>query len=112
MPDRDELKLNIGLVIEGIRRLSVDDAADLMAEVADDLAGDRDDDMINGAILDGIRWGYAAAVTVEMGGGAMARIVTPGGIAVTHEWDSAKDAEAAIKAATAAILASRGAGNV
>ena len=58
---RDQLKSHITAALEGIRHLSVDDAADLIAEVADDLAGDRTEDMFNGAILDGIRWGYAAA---------------------------------------------------
>lgn len=103
---RDNLKAAIETVITGIQHLSVDDAADLIAEVADDIAGEND--LFNGAILDGIRWGYHAAVTVEMGGGAMVRVIEPGGIGITHEWASAKDAHPQIKAALAAIMASCG----
>ena len=76
---REHLKFHITAVAKGIRHMSVDPAADLLAEIADDLAGDRDDDMINGAILEGIRWGYAAAVSVERAGGAMMRVILPGG---------------------------------
>lgn len=100
---RDQLKSHIIAVLEGIRHMSVDDAADLLAEIADDLAGDRDDDMFNGAILEGIRWGYAAAVGVEMAGGAMLRVILPGGIQMTHEWASDAKAKPQIKAALAAL---------
>jgi len=104
---RDQLKSHIAAVIEGIRHLSVDDAADLIAEVTDDLAGDRAEDMFVGAILDGLRWGYHAAVTVEMGGGAILRVVLPGGIGITHEWARESDAQPQIKAALAAVQATR-----
>lgn len=105
---RDKLKDHITAVLEGLRHLSVDDAADLIAEVADDIAeGDRSDDAFNGAILDGLRWGYHAAVTVELGGGAMLRVSLPGGIGITHSWASENDAQPQIKAALAAMQASR-----
>ncbi|MBW7057282.1 hypothetical protein KY389_11360 [Paracoccus bogoriensis] len=96
---RSTLKDHITALIEGIRHLSVDDAADLLAEVADDLAEDQSEDMINGAILDGIRWGYAAAVSVEMGGGAMLRAILPGGCGITHEWADHAVAQPQIRAA-------------
>lgn len=35
---RDQLKSHIIAVLEGIRHMSVDDAVDLLSEVADDLA--------------------------------------------------------------------------
>ena len=65
---RNQLKDHIKAVLDGIGHLSVDDAADLIAEISDEIAEDRTQDAINGAILDGIRWGYVAAVLVEMGG--------------------------------------------
>ena len=96
---RGALKAHITAVLEGIRHLSVDDAADLLAEIADDLSEDRSEDMINGAILDGIRWGYTAAVTVEMGGGAMLRAILPGGCGITHQWAKEDVAQPQIRAA-------------
>ena len=62
---------------------------------------------VNGAILDGIRWGYVAAVSVEMGGGAMMRTILPGGIAMTHEWAKERDARPQIDAALDAIASAR-----
>lgn len=99
----DQLKDHIKAVIEGIRHLDVDAAADLIAEVADEIAEDRTEDAFNGAILDGIRWGYHAAVVVELGGGAMARFLMPGGIQITHGWARDADADIPIRAAMAAI---------
>ena len=96
---RGALKAHITAVLEGIRHLSVDDAADLLAEIADDLSEDRSEDLINGAILDGIRWGYTAAVTVEMGGGAMLRAILPGGCGITHQWAEEDVAQPQIRAA-------------
>ena len=104
---RHQLKAHIAAVVEGIQHLSVDDAADLLAEVADDLADDRTTDLCNGAILDGIRWGYAAAVQVELAGGAMLRVMLPGGIGITHEWADERKAQPQIKAALAALDGAR-----
>lgn len=104
---REQLKSHITAVIEGIRHLSVDDAADLIAEIGDDMADDRTEDLFVGAILDGLRWGYHAAVTVEMSGGAMLRVILPGGIGITHEWARESDAQPQIKAALAAVQATR-----
>ena len=95
---RNQLKDHIKAVLDGIRHLSVDDAADMIAEISDEIAEDRTQDAINGAILDGIRWGYVAAVSVEMGGGAMMRTILPGGIAMTHEWEKERDARPQIDA--------------
>jgi hypothetical protein len=100
---RDQLKDHIKAMLEGIKHLSVDDAADLLAEIGDEIAGDRTDDLFHGAILDGLRWGYHAAVVVEMGGGAMLRACLPGGVAITHEWADDADAQPQIKAALAAV---------
>ena len=104
---RDRLKYHIIATLDHLRTFTEDEAADLISEVADEIAGDRTDDMINGAILDGLRWGYAAAMTVELGGGAMLRVVMPGGVAITHEWGNADEAGHQIKAALAAIQTSR-----
>lgn len=107
---REQLKYHITAVLEGIRHLDVDAAADLIAEVADEIAEDSTEDMVNGAILDGLRWGYHAAVVVEMGGGALARFIMPGGVGITHEWARGADADPSIKAALAAIHDARGGG--
>ena len=104
---RDQLKRHIIQVTEGIRNLSVDDAADLISEIGDEIAEDRTEDAINGAILDGLRWGYASAVTVEMGGGAMLRVIVPGGVGITHEWSSERDAKRQLDAALDAIATVR-----
>lgn len=104
---RDSLKSHIKAVIEGIRHFDVESAADLIAEVADEISEDRAEDDINGAILDGIRWGYHAAVVVEMGGGAMLRVVLPGGIVITHDWAADNDARAQINAALDAVALTR-----
>ena len=104
---RDRLKRHIIQVTEGIRHLSVDDADDLIAEIGDEIAEDRTEDAINGAILDGLRWGYVAAVAVEMGGGAMLRVIVPGGVGITHEWSSERDAKRQLDAALDAIATVR-----
>ena len=104
---RTILKENIENVIEGLKHLIVDDAADLIAEVADEMAEGEQEDMFHGAILDGIRWGYAAAVNVELAGGAMLRVVLPGGTGITHEWTDEAKAQPQIRAALAALEATR-----
>lgn len=104
---RDQLKDHIKAMLEGIKHLSVDDAADLIAEIGDEIADGGADDLFHGAILDGLRWGYHAAVVVEMGGGAMLRVCLPGGVGITHEWARNADAEDQIKAALAAVQSNR-----
>lgn len=105
---RDQLKDHIKAMLEGIKHLSVDDAADLIAEIGDEIAEGGADDLFHGAILDGLRWGYHAAVVVEMGGGAMLRVCLPGGVGITHEWASNADADDQIKAALAAVQGRHG----
>lgn len=104
---REMLKSTIKTMIEGLKHLDLDAAADLIAEVADEMAEGGPDDLFNGAILDGIRWGYSAAVTVEIAGGAMVRVILPGGIGITHEWDSDEDAKPFVDAAMRAITSAR-----
>ena len=103
----DSLRDSIKAVLAGIRKKSVDDAADLLNDIGDDLAESPSEDCINGAILDGIRWGYETAVSVEMGGGAMLRISLPGGVGITHQWGSESTARAQIDAALDAIAVTR-----
>ena len=113
---REKLKDHIRAVVDGIKHLSVDDAADLIAEIADDendclppALFQRGEAMMNAAILDGLRWGYAAAVYVEMAGGAMVRFIMPGGSTITNEWEEEADADQPIKDALAAIHEARSA---
>lgn len=108
-----DLKEHIKAVVDGIRDMRVDDAADMLAEIGDEMSvGDKTDDMIVGAILDGIRWGYEAAVVVESCGGALARFIMPGGCGVTMHWSDSKKADPAIKAAIAAITDARSGASV
>ena len=104
---REVLKSNIAAVIEGLKHLDVDSATDLIHELADDMAEGGPEDLFHGAILDGIRWGYTAAVTVELGGGAMLRAILPGGCGITHQWADERDAQPQIKAALATLHSAR-----
>ena len=104
---REKLKSNIVAVIEGLRHLDVDSAADLIAEISDEIAEGFPEDLFNGAILDGIRWGYTASVQVEMGGGAMLRAILPGGVGITHQWADEDTAAPQIKAALANLHTAR-----
>lgn len=47
---------------------------------------DRSDHAVLESIIDGIRWGFNAAATVELGGGTMIRLRAPRGVCITHEW--------------------------
>lgn len=60
---------------------SIDAALDMLSE-----GHDRSDTLVAESILDGLRWGFRAAATVELGGGTMVRIRVPGGAGITHEW--------------------------
>ena len=104
---RETLKANIAAVIEGLKHMDVDAATDLIHELADDMAEGGPEDLFHGAILDGIRWGYTAAVTVELGSGAMLRVMLPGGICMTHQWADERDAQPQIKAALATLHSAR-----
>lgn len=58
---------------------------------------DRSDHAVIESIIDGIRWGFNAAATVELGGGTMIRLRAPGGVCITHEWlDAPSDAQKAL----------------
>lgn len=94
------LKRQIRAVLTGIKHLSVDEADDVIMAVCDE---SDPGDFMDAAILDGLRWGYRAAVTVELAGGALLRAIMPGGVAITHEWAVAADAEPKIEAAFAAL---------
>jgi len=60
---------------------AIDAASDILSESFDGL-----DAMVAESILDGLRWGFRAAATIELGGGTLIRIRAPGGVAITHEW--------------------------
>jgi hypothetical protein len=68
---------------------------------------ERDDDLYADSVIDGIRFGARAAVSVELAGGAMVRFIMPRGERITSEWAIHADAEDQIKAALAAIYAER-----
>lgn len=98
----------IRAIIDEAQRLSVDDFEAAINAASDDLqTGERDDDLYIESVLDGIRFGARAAVSVELAGGAMVRFVMPGGERITSEWAKHADAESQIKAALAAMHAER-----
>lgn len=49
-------------------------------------AADTSEHAVLESIIDGLRWGFYAAATVELGGGTMIRLRAPRGVAITHEW--------------------------
>lgn len=113
----EQLKSHIRAVIGALNRMepdAVDDLIfDLEAEMSDNAMeedpsdADATDLPAAQAILDGLRFGYRAAVTVEAGGGAMLRVIEPRGARITHEWALARLAEPQIKAALAAVMEAR-----
>ena len=104
----DRLKAAIETIIDESQRLGVEGFEHALDAVADEIAtGERDDDLFQESVIDGIRWGAHAAVTVELGGGAMLRVILPDGARITHEWASHADADPSIKAALAAVMAER-----
>lgn len=95
-------------LLAAARTEAVEDAANA---VSDRLAtGERGEDLVTEAILDGVRFGHRAAVAVELGGGLMVRILEPGGIRLTHEWGApgAEHRRALVAALVAAIAGMRG----
>jgi hypothetical protein len=68
---------------------------------------ERDDDLYADSVIDGIRWGARAAVIIELSGGAMLRVLMPGGARITHEWGNADEADTQIKAALDALDGAR-----
>lgn len=68
----------------------VESACDIASDILSEHGlGDVFSDAADESLLDGIRWGHRAAVTVERNGGAIIRIRTKGGRAVTHEYAKA-----------------------
>jgi len=57
-------------------------------QASDDLThnSDQGERLWRESVLDGLRWGYRAAASVEMAGSTILRIREPGGVAITHEW--------------------------
>lgn len=88
MPNKsDRLADAVRFVIDEAQRLTSDDFEAALDRVADEIAtGERDDDLYQESIIDGIRWGVRAAVCVEFGGGTILRVLSPGGVRITHEW--------------------------
>jgi hypothetical protein len=98
----------IRTIIDESQRLGIEDFEDALSAVSGDLScGERDDDLYADSVIDGIRWGARAAVTIELSGGAMLRVLMPGGVRITHEWGVHADADAQIKAALAAVMDGR-----
>lgn len=77
----------IRALVEYARDMEVDAFEDVISAASDDLAsGGRTYDRFTDSVLDGIRWGMRAAVTVELDGGTILRVRSPGGVGITHEW--------------------------
>lgn len=98
----------IRAIIDEIQRLGIEDFENALVAIGDDIeTGERDDDLFADAVIDGIRFGARAAVSVELAGGAMVRFIMPQGERITSEWAIHADAEDQIKAALAAMYAER-----
>lgn len=105
----DKLAQMIAALAGALTRCTVDQAEAAVNAASDMMTpDDRTDEAAIESVLDGIRWGARASVRVAISGGAVLRVITPG-FQITHEWDSAKDADAKIKAALAAALSDDGA---
>jgi hypothetical protein len=98
----------IRAIIDEIQRLGIEGFEDALSAVSGDLScGERDDDLYADSVIDGIRWGARAAVIIELSGGAMLRVLMPGGVRITHEWGNADEADTQIKAALDALDGAR-----
>lgn len=89
----------VRLDVETVER-AIDATSDLLS------TGERLEDLVADAILDGIRFGFRAAVHVEMAGGMMIRIIERGGIRLTNEFASGLESPrrvALVRAIEAAI---------
>lgn len=89
-------------LVAALRDATVAEVEDAVDTASDRLStGDRTDDLAVEAILDGVRYGHRAAVTVERRGGMMVRIIDHGGVRLTHELGRPGDdvARAAIRRA-------------
>lgn len=104
----DKLRQAIETVIDESQRLGVEAFEDALMMIEDDMTiGERSDDAYTSAVIDGVRWGARAAVTVDLCGGAMMRVVMPEGARITHEWADHNAADPQIKAALAAVMDAR-----
>ena len=104
----DKLTDAIRMIIGESQRLGVEKFGDALMEIGDNLGtGSRGDDLYIESVIDGIRWGVRAAITVDLAGGALLRVILPDGGRITHEWATEKDAESQINAALAAIISAR-----
>ena len=95
-------------IIDEAQRIGIEAFGDDLSAIGDDLStGERAADLYVESVIDGIRWGARASVSVELAGGAMLRVVLPNGKRITHEWTRHTDADPLIKAALAAVTAAR-----
>ena len=100
----DDLKAAIKTIIEESQRLDVEGFEDELNAIGDDLAsGEKSDDLYLESVIDGVRWGARAAVSVELGGGALVRVALPDGVRITHEWADRHEADGQINRAMAAL---------
>lgn len=84
----DKLSDAIRTIIDEAQRLHGDDFEAAIDAVNDELTtGERDDDLYTESVVDGIRWGVRAAVTVDLGQSTLLRICTADGVRISHEWD-------------------------
>ena len=100
----DSMKTAIETIIEESRRLGVEGFEDALNAVGDELAcGEKGDGLYLESVIDGVRWGARAAVSVELGGGALVRVALPDGVRITHEWADRHEADGQINRVMAAL---------
>jgi hypothetical protein len=98
------LKDQIKTVVNNIKRMKVNDVDALLTDLSEEMSTeDSLDARISESILDGLRWGYTAAIDVEMVGGTLVRFISPGGERVTMKWYGDETTNKAIRATMEAI---------
>ena len=101
----DKLKTAVETILDEIQTIGIDHFEDALLAALDDMeTGDKPDDLYINAVVDGIRWGARAAVVVEFDGGAMIRVIRPGGECFTLELSAGEATDARVDAVMAALV--------
>ena len=96
----------ISTIITESSKMTQGKLEDALNEIGDELnRNDRKQTLYLESVLDGVRWGVRAANIVDLGEGAIVRIILPKGGRVTHEWADRHRADAQINDVMAILMA-------